>query len=76
LLKLERAFITCEFLFTVTENQSQSAVTPPQIASKPSPTPFGITTQSFNRLGWNPDIKAKQEEVRQLNLHILHVLYE
>jgi len=52
-------------LFTVTENQSQNAVTPPQIATKPSPTPFGITTQSYNRLGWNPDIKAKQEEVRR-----------
>ncbi|XP_039310007.1 coronin-7 isoform X2 [Solenopsis invicta] len=46
----------------LTENQSQSVVTPPQIATKPSPTPFGITTQPFNRLGWNPDIKAKQEE--------------
>lgn len=56
--------VTCEFLFTVTENQSQSAVTLPQIATKPSPTPFGITTQPFSRLGWNPDIKAKQEEVR------------
>lgn len=32
-----------------------------------------MSAQPF-RLGWNPDVKAKQEEVRwQLVLHILHV---
>ncbi|XP_039310008.1 coronin-7 isoform X3 [Solenopsis invicta] len=55
----------------LTENQSQSVVTPPQIATKPSPTPFGITTQPFNRLGWNPDIKAKQEEIQKTMSHFV-----
>ncbi|KYN20501.1 Coronin-7 [Trachymyrmex cornetzi] len=55
----------------LTENQSQSAVTPPQIATKPSPTPFGITTQSYNRLGWNPDVKAKQEEIQKTMSHFV-----
>ncbi|KYN31886.1 Coronin-7 [Trachymyrmex septentrionalis] len=55
----------------LTENQSQNAVTPPQIATKPSPTPFGITTQSYNRLGWNPDIKAKQEEIQKTMSHFV-----
>ncbi|KAL0102978.1 hypothetical protein PUN28_018348 [Cardiocondyla obscurior] len=55
----------------LTENQSQSAVTPPQIANKPSPTPFGIAAQSFNRLGWNPDIKAKQEEIQKTMSHFV-----
>lgn len=64
----------CDFVFIVTENQSQSVVTPPQVAAKPSSTPFGISAQPFNRLGWNPDIKAKQEEVRwYLNLYIMYV---
>lgn len=57
---------TLEFLFIVTENQSQSAVTPPQVANKPSSTPFGISAQPFSRLGWNPNVKAKQEEVRKI----------
>lgn len=61
----------CDLLFTVTENQSQNVVTP-QVATKPSPAPFGISAQPF-RLGWNPDVKAKQEEVRwQSNLCIMH----
>ncbi|XP_018307878.1 coronin-7 isoform X2 [Mycetomoellerius zeteki] len=55
----------------LTENQSQNAVTPPQIATKPSPTPFGITTQSYNRLGWNPDVKAKQEEIQKTMSHFV-----
>ncbi|XP_018056176.1 PREDICTED: coronin-7 isoform X1 [Atta colombica] len=55
----------------LTENQPQNAVTPPQIATKPSPTPFGITTQSYNRLGWNPDIKAKQEEIQKTMSHFV-----
>ncbi|XP_011069100.1 PREDICTED: coronin-7 isoform X2 [Acromyrmex echinatior] len=55
----------------LTENQSQNAVTPPQIATKPSLTPFGITTQSYNRLGWNPDIKAKQEEIQKTMSHFV-----
>ncbi|XP_011862299.1 PREDICTED: coronin-7 isoform X3 [Vollenhovia emeryi] len=55
----------------LTENQSQSAVTLPQIPSKPSSTPFGITTQPFNRLGWNPDIKAKQEEIQKTMSHFV-----
>ncbi|CAL1674426.1 unnamed protein product [Lasius platythorax] len=55
----------------LTENQSQSAVTPPQIASKPSSTPFGISAQPFNRLGWNPDIKAKQEEIQKTMSHFV-----
>ncbi|XP_032662962.1 coronin-7 isoform X2 [Odontomachus brunneus] len=49
----------------LTENQSQSVVTPPQVATKPSSTPFGISAQPFNRLGWNPDVKAKQEEIQK-----------
>ncbi|XP_024890545.1 coronin-7 isoform X3 [Temnothorax curvispinosus] len=55
----------------LTENQSQSAVTLPQIPTKPSPTPFGITTQPFSRLGWNPDIKAKQEEIQKTMSHFV-----
>ncbi|XP_011637681.1 coronin-7 isoform X2 [Pogonomyrmex barbatus] len=55
----------------LTENQSQNAVTPPQIASKPLSTPFGITAQPFNRLGWNPDIKAKQEEIQKTMSHFV-----
>ncbi|XP_014488330.1 PREDICTED: coronin-7 isoform X2 [Dinoponera quadriceps] len=49
----------------LTENQSQNVVTTPQIATKPSSTPFGISAQPFNRLGWNPDVKAKQEEIQK-----------
>ncbi|XP_011687269.1 PREDICTED: coronin-7 isoform X2 [Wasmannia auropunctata] len=55
----------------LSESQPQSAVTPPQIANKPSPTPFGITTQPFSRLGWNPDIKAKQEEIQKTMSHFV-----
>ncbi|XP_050454882.1 coronin-7 isoform X2 [Cataglyphis hispanica] len=55
----------------LTENQSQSAVTPPQVANKPSTTPFGISAQPFNRLGWNPNIKAKQEEIQKTMSHFV-----
>ncbi|XP_020287213.1 coronin-7 isoform X2 [Pseudomyrmex gracilis] len=55
----------------LTENQSQNVVTPPQIASKPSTTPFGITAQPFSRLGWNPDVKAKQEEIQKTMSHFV-----
>ncbi|XP_070161434.1 coronin-7 isoform X2 [Polyergus mexicanus] len=55
----------------LTENQSQSAVTPPQVANKPSSTPFGISAQPFNRLGWNPNIKAKQEEIQKTMSHFV-----
>ncbi|XP_029668166.1 coronin-7 isoform X2 [Formica exsecta] len=55
----------------LTENQSQSAVTPPQIANKPASTPFGISAQPFSRLGWNPNIKAKQEEIQKTMSHFV-----
>nr|XP_012219924.1 PREDICTED: coronin-7 isoform X1 [Linepithema humile] len=48
----------------LTENQSQSVVTTPQVANKPSPMPFGMSAQPF-RLGWNPDVKAKQDEIQK-----------
>ncbi|XP_072750968.1 coronin-7 isoform X2 [Anoplolepis gracilipes] len=53
----------------LTENQSQSAVTLPQVANKPSSTPF--SAQPFNRLGWNPNIKAKQEEMQKTMSHFV-----
>ncbi|XP_011141113.1 coronin-7 isoform X2 [Harpegnathos saltator] len=49
----------------LTENQSQNVVATSQVATKPSSTPFGISAQPFNRLGWNPDVKAKQEEIQK-----------
>ncbi|XP_025263201.1 coronin-7 isoform X2 [Camponotus floridanus] len=55
----------------LTENQSQSAVTPPQVANKPSSTPFGISAQPFSRLGWNPNVKAKQEEIQKTMSHFV-----
>ncbi|RLU25079.1 hypothetical protein DMN91_003171, partial [Ooceraea biroi] len=49
----------------LSENQSQSAVNTPQVvANKPSSTPFNLSTQPF-RLGWNPDVRAKQEEIQK-----------
>ena len=50
-------------LYIVTENQGQGVVTVPVAAKQQPTTPFSVSAQSFNRLGWNPDVKAKQEEV-------------
>lgn len=50
-------------LYIVTENQGQGVVTAPVAAKQQSATPFSVSAQPFNRLGWNPDVKAKQEEV-------------
>lgn len=56
---LQIFFILC----IVTENQGQGIVTAPVAAKQQPTTPFSVSAQSFNRLGWNPDVKAKQEEV-------------
>lgn len=48
----------------LTENQGQGIVTAP-IVKQQSTTPFSVSAQSFNRLGWNPDVKAKQEEIQK-----------
>ncbi|XP_078040178.1 coronin isoform X2 [Augochlora pura] len=48
----------------LTENQGQGVVTAP-IAAKHSATPFSVSAQPFARLGWNPDVKAKQEELQK-----------
>ncbi|XP_043797534.1 coronin-7 isoform X2 [Apis laboriosa] len=49
----------------LTENQGQGIVTAPIVVKQQSTTPFSVSTQSFNRLGWNPDVKAKQEEIQK-----------
>ncbi|XP_033329449.1 coronin isoform X2 [Megalopta genalis] len=48
----------------LTENQGQGVVTAP-VAAKHSTTPFSVSAQPFTRLGWNPDVKAKQEEIQK-----------
>ncbi|XP_076294360.1 coronin isoform X2 [Lasioglossum baleicum] len=48
----------------LTENQGQGVVTAP-VAAKHSTTPFSVSAQPFARLGWNPDVKAKQEELQK-----------
>lgn len=51
-------------LFIVTENQGQPAVTTNvPSATKQSTGSFSISSQPFSRLGWNTDVRAKQEEV-------------
>ncbi|KAK9302373.1 hypothetical protein QLX08_005624 [Tetragonisca angustula] len=49
----------------LTENQGQGVVTVPVAAKQQPTTPFSVSAQSFNRLGWNPDVKAKQEEIQK-----------
>lgn len=49
----------------LTENQGQGVVTAPAVAKQQPTTPFSVSAQSFNRLGWNPDVKAKQEEIQK-----------
>ncbi|XP_060828733.1 coronin-7 isoform X2 [Bombus pascuorum] len=49
----------------LTENQGQGVVTAPVAAKQQSATPFSVSAQPFNRLGWNPDVKAKQEEIQK-----------
>ncbi|KAK1130586.1 hypothetical protein K0M31_018711 [Melipona bicolor] len=49
----------------LTENQGQGVVTAPAAAKQQPTTPFSVSAQSFNRLGWNPDVKAKQEEIQK-----------
>ncbi|XP_043509239.1 coronin-7 isoform X2 [Frieseomelitta varia] len=49
----------------LTENQGQGVVTAPVAAKQQPTTPFSVSAQSFNRLGWNPDVKAKQEEIQK-----------
>ncbi|XP_003397260.1 coronin-7 isoform X2 [Bombus terrestris] len=49
----------------LTENQGQGVVTAPVVAKQQSATPFSVSAQPFNRLGWNPDVKAKQEEIQK-----------
>ncbi|XP_017754269.1 PREDICTED: coronin-7 isoform X2 [Eufriesea mexicana] len=49
----------------LTENQGQSVVSAPVAAKQQSTTPFSVSAQPFNRLGWNPDVKAKQEEIQK-----------
>ncbi|XP_043587730.1 coronin-7 isoform X2 [Bombus pyrosoma] len=49
----------------LTENQGQGVVTAPVAAKQQSTTPFSVSAQPFNRLGWNPDVKAKQEEIQK-----------
>lgn len=48
----------------LTENQGQPAVTVPS-ATKQSTGPFSISSQPFSRLGWNTDVRAKQEEIQK-----------
>ncbi|XP_053986370.1 coronin-7 isoform X2 [Hylaeus volcanicus] len=48
----------------LSENQGQGVVTAP-VAAKQSTTPFSVSAQPFSRLGWNPDVKAKQEEIQK-----------
>ncbi|XP_076761754.1 coronin isoform X2 [Xylocopa sonorina] len=49
----------------LTENQGQAVVTAPVAAKQQSTIPFSVSAQPFNRLGWNPDVKAKQEEIQK-----------
>lgn len=51
------------FPFTVSDNQGQGVVTVPVAAKQPT-IPFSVSSQPFTRLGWNPDVKAKQDEVQ------------
>ncbi|XP_054002829.1 coronin-7 isoform X2 [Hylaeus anthracinus] len=48
----------------LSESQGQGVVTAP-VAAKQSTTPFSVSAQPFSRLGWNPDVKAKQEEIQK-----------
>ncbi|XP_034192443.1 coronin isoform X4 [Osmia lignaria lignaria] len=49
----------------LTENQGQGVVTAPVAAKQQPAAPFSVSVQSFNRLGWNSDVKAKQEEIQK-----------
>ncbi|XP_046830085.1 coronin-7 isoform X6 [Vespa crabro] len=49
----------------LTENQGQPAVTTIPSATKQSTGPFSISSQPFSRLGWNTDVRAKQEEIQK-----------
>ncbi|XP_015178684.1 PREDICTED: coronin-7 isoform X5 [Polistes dominula] len=49
----------------LTENQGQPAVTTVPSATKQSTGPFSISSQPFSRLGWNTDVRAKQEEIQK-----------
>ncbi|KOC65257.1 Coronin-7 [Habropoda laboriosa] len=49
----------------LTESQGQGVVTAPVVAKQQSTTPFSVSAQPFTRLGWNPDVKAKQEEIQK-----------
>ncbi|XP_017876072.1 coronin-7 isoform X2 [Ceratina calcarata] len=52
----------------LTENQGQAVVAPPVAVKKESTTEkslFSMSAQPFSRLGWNPDVKAKQEEMQK-----------
>ncbi|XP_047360792.1 coronin-7 isoform X5 [Vespa velutina] len=49
----------------LTENQGQPAVTTMPSATKQSTGPFSISSQPFSRLGWNTDVRAKQEEIQK-----------
>ncbi|CAK9811862.1 Coro7 [Anthophora plagiata] len=49
----------------LSENQGQGVVTAPVVAKQQSTTPFSVSAQPFTRLGWNPDVKAKQEEIQK-----------
>ncbi|XP_043250924.1 coronin-7 isoform X2 [Colletes gigas] len=50
----------------LTESQGQGVVTAPVTAKQqPPPVPFSVSSQPFSRLGWNPDVKARQEEIQK-----------
>ncbi|KAG7207127.1 hypothetical protein KM043_001001 [Ampulex compressa] len=54
---------------SLTECQSQTAPPSSNVPAKQSGTPvianFSVGAQSLYRLGWNPDVKAKQEEIQR-----------
>ncbi|XP_043284442.1 coronin-7 isoform X1 [Venturia canescens] len=52
----------------LTENQGQGVVTAP-VSAKQSSGQFNVSSQSFGRMGWNPEmaglVKAKQDEIQK-----------
>ncbi|XP_012141372.1 coronin isoform X2 [Megachile rotundata] len=49
----------------LTENQGQGVVTAPVAAKQQSTAPYSGSAPPFSRLGWNSDVKAKQEEIQK-----------